>query len=85
MTQKRSSSTRSTLQNNTELGPGICPKSPKHTRIIEVELVDLLEYSKFSTPEVILAKFSMLVQAPTSRYYPDICTNFVIKSTIVLC
>jgi hypothetical protein len=32
MTQKRSS-TR-TLQNNTELGPGICPKSPKSTRII---------------------------------------------------
>ena len=26
-------STRSTLQNNTELGPGICPKSPKSTRI----------------------------------------------------
>ena len=34
MTQKRSSSsTRSTLQNNTELGPGVCPKSPKPTRI----------------------------------------------------
>jgi hypothetical protein len=32
MRGKRSSSTR-TLQNNTELGPGICPKSPKHTRI----------------------------------------------------
>jgi hypothetical protein len=31
MTQKRS--TRSTLQNNEELGPGICPKSPKFTRI----------------------------------------------------
>jgi hypothetical protein len=32
MTQKRSSSS-STLRNNEELGPGICPKSPKFTRI----------------------------------------------------
>jgi hypothetical protein len=36
MSQKRSSSSTRTLQNNIELGPGICPKSPKHTRIIEI-------------------------------------------------